>query len=59
MAQLFLYHSKDDEVVPVEHLNLYSEELPQAIVRTCDNRGHLFSKGLPELVDDIKQVSHD
>jgi len=57
-TQLFLYHSKDDEVVPVEHVTLYAVELPKAIVRTCNSRGHLFSKGLPELVDDIKTVSH-
>lgn len=56
IPQIFLYHSKDDEVVPVTHLRYYAEELPKARVREFDSRGHLFGKGLPELVEDIKSL---
>ena len=52
--KIFLYHSRDDEVVPVTHLRYYAEELPKATVREFAHRGHLFGKGLPELVEDIK-----
>jgi uncharacterized protein len=53
---IFLYHSKDDEVVPVTHLHYYAEVLPHAFTRELNNRGHLFSNGFPELVDDIKKL---
>jgi predicted alpha/beta hydrolase family esterase len=56
IPHIFLYHSKDDEVVPVTHARYYAEELPKATVREFDHRGHLFGKGLPELVDDIKRL---
>ena len=54
IPRIFLYHSRDDEVVPVTHARYYAEEIPGAIVREFAHRGHLFGKGLPELVEDIK-----
>ena len=54
VQQIFLYHSRDDAVVPFAHLALYAEKLPQATVRELDGRGHFFTDGLPELADDIK-----
>lgn len=56
IPNIFLYHSKDDEVVPVTHLYYYAEELPNAITREFNNRGHLFGRGFPELVEDIKKL---
>jgi predicted alpha/beta hydrolase family esterase len=52
--RIFLYHSRDDEVVPVTHLRYFAEQLPKATIREFDHRGHLFGRGLPELVEDIK-----
>jgi predicted alpha/beta hydrolase family esterase len=54
IEKIFLYHSRDDEVVPVSHLRYYAEVLPNAISREFAHRGHLFGKGLPELAEDIK-----
>ena len=54
IKKIFLYHSRDDEVVPVSHVRYYAEDLPKASVREFEHRGHLFGKGLPELVEDIK-----
>ena len=54
IEKIFLYHSRDDEVVPVSHVRYYAEELPNATVREFAHRGHLFGKGLPELIEDIK-----
>ena len=54
IEKIFLYHSRDDEVVPVTHLRYYAEVLPNAIAREFAHRGHLFGKGLPELAEDIK-----
>lgn len=59
IGRTFLYHSRDDEVVPVEHLHHYAKELPKATVREFAHRGHLFGKGIPELVEDIKGLQYD
>lgn len=56
VKNVYLYHSKDDEVVPVAHLKYYAKELPGSTSREVINRGHLFGKGLPELVEDIKKL---
>jgi predicted alpha/beta hydrolase family esterase len=56
IPQIFLYHSVNDEVVPFTHLQFYAEKLPGATIRESGNRRHLFNKGLPELVADIKSV---
>lgn len=51
---VFLYHSRDDEVVPFAHLALYAEKLPQATVREFDGRGHQFDDDLSEVARDIE-----
>jgi hypothetical protein len=56
IPRIFLYHSKDDEVVPVTHVRYYADDLPKATVREFDHRGHLFGRGLPELAEDIKNL---
>ena len=56
IRKIFLYHSRNDEVVPFKHLDFYADKLPDAIVRRFENRRHLFVMGLPELVDDIKNL---
>lgn len=56
IRRVFLYHSKDDQVVPVEHLNYYAGQLPKATIRPRNWGGHLFGNGLPELVEDIKNL---
>lgn len=56
IPQIFLYHSQDDDVVPVTHLAYYAEQLPKAIVRQLQGYGHLFRGGMPKLVDDINRL---
>lgn len=53
ISRIFLYHSRDDEVVPFAHLALYAAKLPQAIVRIFDSRGHQFGNDLTEVTEDI------
>lgn len=57
IPRIFLYHSRNDEVVPFEHVQHYGEELRWATIRAFENQGHLFSSGLPELVKDIRQLA--
>jgi serine hydrolase len=54
MMRAFLYHSRDDDVVPFAHLALYARAFPQATVRELDGYKHLFKKRCRELVADIK-----
>lgn len=53
-ARMYLYHSRDDEIVPFEHLGLYAQEFPHAIVREFDEGGHQLNNDWPEVVKDIK-----
>jgi pimeloyl-ACP methyl ester carboxylesterase len=52
---VFFYHSRDDEVVPFEHLALYQAKLPKATVREFDGRGHQFGDDLSEVARDIRE----
>ncbi|GAB3258774.1 alpha/beta fold hydrolase [Larkinella harenae] len=56
VPRIILFHSRDDEVVPVAHLRQYAAIFPEARVRELDNRGHLFSNGCAELADAIKKL---
>jgi fermentation-respiration switch protein FrsA (DUF1100 family) len=58
-APLFLYHSRDDEIVPFAHLALYTEKLPQATIREVDGGGHQFSNDLSEVASDIANLQKE
>lgn len=50
---VYLYHCRDDEVVPFAHLALYAQALPQATVRVCEQGGHQFNNDLSAVAQDI------
>ena len=52
-GEIFLYHSKDDLVVPCAELEKYRERLPLAEVTVFDNRQHFNQEQFPELVAHI------
>ena len=54
---IYLYHSAEDESVPVSHLSLYRNKLKNAVVRELKGYGHEFSHGLPELVKDLHSTT--
>ena len=54
--KIFLYHSKDDLVVPFESLENYQKEFPNAEIRIFEDKGHFHVLGLPELIEDIKSL---
>lgn len=56
VPRIFLYHSRDDEVVPFAHLALYAAKLPQATIREFDGRGHQFGNDLAEVAEDITRA---
>ncbi len=53
---VFLYHSRDDDVVPFAHLALYTDKLAQATIREFDGRGHQFNDDLTEVARDIQRM---
>lgn len=53
---VFLYHSKDDEEVPFDHLDLYGQSLPQATVREIASGGHQLNNDLSRVAEDIKSL---
>ncbi|HEY0603245.1 MAG TPA: alpha/beta fold hydrolase [Herpetosiphonaceae bacterium] len=57
IPRIFMYHSRDDDVVPFAHLALYAAKLPQATIQTFDGRGHQFGNDLSEVADDIRSVA--
>lgn len=56
ISKIFLYHSKGDEWVPVQHMMLYAQQFPQTTIRLLEGDEHEFFNGLPELVKDIKNL---
>jgi len=55
-GHIFIYHSKDDQVVPVQHANEYHKALPNAVLRIFQNKGHFNQSTFPELVKEIQSL---
>lgn len=54
IPQIFFYHSRDDEIVPFDHLTHYAESFPQATIRASDGRGHQLGSDLADVAAEIK-----
>jgi len=54
IPRLFLYHCRDDDVVPFAHLALHGARIPQAVIRAVDSGGHQFGKDLTGVAADIR-----
>ena len=53
---IFLYHGRDDDTVPIAHVELYARAIPRAQVRRLANRDHQLNDILSGLADDIRQL---
>lgn len=56
IPHLYFYHSRDDAVVPFQHMQLYAEYLPHAAFRELDHFGHFFRVPCRQLIDDILAI---
>ncbi len=56
VAQVEVWHSDDDFVVPVEHALRFKGHIPQANLRIFKGKTHFLVPELPELVEHIKQL---
>lgn len=53
--QIYIYHSKDDNLVPFEQSLKLKQYFPDAIFREFYDRGHFYKLlELPEIIEDIK-----
>jgi serine hydrolase len=58
LSPIYLYHSRDDAEIPIEHLERYRRALPHATVRVLLGRGHEFNQAqFPELAADIRGLA--
>ena len=57
IPRVFLYHNRDDEIVPFSHLALHAARLPRAVVRESDKGGHQFKNDLVNVANDIRSVT--
>lgn len=55
-GKIFIYHSKDDPIVPFIDSEKYKNSLENSVKRTFANRGHFNQENLPELIKDIKKL---
>jgi len=55
-GKVFIYHSKDDEVVPFGENEKFKAALPGAAFRELDDRGHFNKDDFPEIVGDIRSL---
>ena len=56
-GKIFLYHSKNDPVVPFADSGKYKKALPGAKATIFKNRKHFDQTKFPELVKDIKSLN--
>ena len=57
LPRVALYHSRDDDVAPVSHVDRYAEVMPQARVHKVEGRGHLFGDGnVADILEDIAEA---
>lgn len=55
-GEIFLFQSKDDEIVPYADAERYHEKLSNAHLMMFDDRGHFHTEEFPEIVEVIKQI---
>ncbi len=54
--KIFIYHSKDDSLVPFSDLEKYSRALPKAEKVIFYDRGHFIQEHFPEIVEEIRKL---
>jgi predicted alpha/beta hydrolase family esterase len=54
--KIYIYHSKDDIVVPFENFEFYKKELPNAEQKIFEDKGHFHIDRFPELVENINEL---
>jgi predicted alpha/beta hydrolase family esterase len=51
---IYLYHGSNDETAPFNHVTLYENAIPQAVVRRLSGRDHQLNDHMSEVAADIR-----
>jgi predicted alpha/beta hydrolase family esterase len=54
---IYIYHSKDDSVVPLSDAELYHKQFPSSLIKIFEARGHFNQEEFPEIIEDIKNLA--
>ncbi len=52
-GDVFLYHSKDDQIVPYSNFQDYQQALPNTHLFSFEDRGHFRDEKFPEIIESI------
>jgi predicted alpha/beta hydrolase family esterase len=55
-APLYLYHGRDDEIVPFSHVGMFAKAFPHATIRRFEGRNHQLNDNLSQLAHDIRRL---
>jgi predicted alpha/beta hydrolase family esterase len=56
VKNIFLYHSKDDLIVPYTHSEKFKEVLPDSKLTLLEDKFHFNDNDFPQLTEDIKSI---
>ena len=56
IEDIYVFHSKDDPVVPFAHAEGYREAIPDIHMVTFERKGHFLSEEFPELIQSIRDI---
>lgn len=54
---VLLYHGTEDDIAPVERVDLYAKAIPSALARRLNGRDHQLNNSLLEVANDILALS--
>lgn len=54
VSKIFIYHSEDDQIVPVICAKRYNKDFPEAKVRIFKDYRHLNIREFPEIIEDLR-----
>jgi uncharacterized protein len=55
ISTIHIFHSKDDQIVSLNHGERYAAEIPGAVYHELNGYGHVYWKGLPGLITLIQE----
>lgn len=56
-GELYMYHSKDDPVVEYSEFEKYRMQLPNAHMKSFEDRQHFGQEEFPEIIEDVRVVT--
>lgn len=55
-APLYFYQGRDDDTVPLSHIDMFATAFPAATIRRLEGRNHQLNDDLSEVARDIKRL---